>query len=205
MIYVEVSPKREQVASSDDNTANRGTMANSILSFKARLCLMGQGGELVPYDTTHIRAASEADAIRLSKQWAQDAAMSEILTCKFSRRIRASQSLPPGRVLTILGASGDLIGRDTTRGMFQRLDAPINSAQSSEGGVTMGTLLGQRMAEIDTVYALEVAGRPVLMFQAMYALCRASDGFARSSGSAFQRCAGLGWKSETDDPASQPD
>jgi len=31
----------------------------------------------------------------------------------------------------------------------------------------MGTLLGQRMAEIDTVYALEVAGRPVLMFQAM--------------------------------------
>ena len=66
-------------------------MANSILSFKARLCLMGQGGELVPYDTTHIRAASEADAIRLSKQWAQDAAMSEILTCKFSRRIRASQ------------------------------------------------------------------------------------------------------------------
>ena len=96
MIYVEVSPKREQVASSDDNTANRGTMANSILSFKARLCLMGQGGELVPYDTTHIRAASEADAIRLSKQWAQDAAMSEDSYLQVLQEDKGVASLPPG-------------------------------------------------------------------------------------------------------------
>ena len=52
-------------------------MANSIFTFKACLCLMGQGDELVPYDTAHIEAASEADAVRLSKQWARDAAMSD--------------------------------------------------------------------------------------------------------------------------------
>ena len=31
----------------------------------------------MPYDTAHIEAASEADAVRLSKQWARDAAMSD--------------------------------------------------------------------------------------------------------------------------------
>ena len=54
-----------------------GLMANPVLSFTAGLCLMGRNGELVPYDTSAIEAASQADAIRLARQWAQDATLAE--------------------------------------------------------------------------------------------------------------------------------
>ena len=74
---------------------------------------MGQGGELVPYDTTHIRAASEADAIRLSKQWAQDAAMSEDSYLQVLQEDKGVASSTAGRVLRP-GGLDDLIGRDPT-------------------------------------------------------------------------------------------
>jgi hypothetical protein len=54
-----------------------GRMANPVLTFTAGLCLMGRDGQLVPYDTAPIEAASQADAIQLARQWAQDATLAE--------------------------------------------------------------------------------------------------------------------------------
>lgn len=54
-----------------------GLMANPVLLFTAGLCLVGRNGELIPYDTAEIEAASQADAIRLAQQWAQDATLAQ--------------------------------------------------------------------------------------------------------------------------------
>lgn len=52
-------------------------MANPVLTFTAGLCLMGHDGELVPYDTAPIDAASQTDAVHLAREWAQDATLAE--------------------------------------------------------------------------------------------------------------------------------
>lgn len=51
-------------------------MAAPVFIFTAGLCLLDRNGALVPYDTAPIEADSHSDAIRLARQWAQDAALS---------------------------------------------------------------------------------------------------------------------------------
>jgi hypothetical protein len=71
-------------------------MANPVSTFTAGLCLMGGNGELVPYDTMSIEAASHADAIQLAREWAQTAALSGDSHLRVLLNGESVASLEPG-------------------------------------------------------------------------------------------------------------
>ena len=71
-------------------------MANPVLAFTVGLCLMGRNGELVPYDTDHIEADSEVDAVRLAKQWAQAVTLAEDSYLQVLQDGKAVASFKPG-------------------------------------------------------------------------------------------------------------
>ena len=71
-------------------------MTNPVLTFTAGLCLLGANGELAPYDTAPIDAASQTDAIRLAREWAETATLSEDSHLQVLLDGRAVANLKPG-------------------------------------------------------------------------------------------------------------